>query len=195
MNIPNALTISRIVLAPVFMILFLIDNIYTKTLALLIFVLAVFTDLYDGYLARKNGMITGFGKFMDPLADKILVSTALVCFVALDYVKTWMVLTIIVREFFITGFRTLAAYRGFVIAPTILAQWKTVSQMFIITLILLYTVLKTLLIPLGYNWSIFTSPWTNRTFDIAMFVVMVLTVVTGVIYLIKNASLLKGVLK
>ena len=195
MNLPNALTISRIVLAPVFMILFLIDNIYTKILALLIFVIAVGTDLYDGYLARKNGMITGFGKFMDPLADKILVSTAFVCLVALDYVRTWMVLTIIVREFFITGYRTLAAYRGYVIVPTILAQLKTVSQMFIITVILLYIVLKPLLVPLGYDWSIFTSPWTNRTFDIAMFVVTVLTVVTGIIYLIKNASLLKGVLK
>jgi len=195
MNLPNALTISRIVLAPVFMALFLIDSIYTKILALLIFVVAVFTDLYDGYLARKNGMVTGFGKFMDPLADKILVSTALVCLVALDNIKTWMALTIIVREFFITGFRTLAAYRGFVIAPTILAQWKTVSQMLVVTIILLFSVLKALLVPLGYNWLVFSSPWTTRIFDIAMFVVVVLTVITGIIYLIKNAPLLKGVLK
>jgi CDP-diacylglycerol--glycerol-3-phosphate 3-phosphatidyltransferase len=195
MNLPNKLTIARIILSPVFMILFMIDNFYTKALALLVFFIAVLTDLVDGYLARKNGWVTGFGKFMDPLADKILTTTAFICFVALDYVKAWMVLTIVGREFLITGLRTLAAYKGWVIMPTILAQWKTASQMGVILGILAFYELRSLLAPLGYHIPALDSPWGPRIIDYSVFLVMMLTVVTGLDYLIKNAPLLKGVLR
>jgi CDP-diacylglycerol--glycerol-3-phosphate 3-phosphatidyltransferase len=195
MNLPNKLTIARIILSPVFMILFMIDNFYTKALALLVFFLAVLTDLVDGYLARKNGWVTGFGKFMDPLADKILTTTAFICFVALDYVKAWMVLTIVGREFLITGLRTLAAYKGWVIMPTIFAQWKTASQMGVILGILAFYELRSLLAPLGYHIPALDSPWGPRIIDYSVFLVMMLTVVTGLDYLIKNAPLLKGVLR
>ncbi len=195
MNLPNKLTIARIILSPVFMILFMIDNFYTKALALLVFFIAVLTDLVDGYLARKNGWVTGFGKFMDPLADKILTTTAFICFVALDYVKAWMVLTIVGREFLITGLRTLAAYKGWVIMPTILAQWKTASQMGVILGILGYYELLSLLAPLGYHIPALDSPWGPRIIDYSVFLVMMLTVITGLDYLIKNAPLLKGVLR
>jgi CDP-diacylglycerol--glycerol-3-phosphate 3-phosphatidyltransferase len=195
MNLPNKLTLARIILSPVFMIFFLIDNTYSRYFATLIFSLAALTDLYDGYLARKTGVITGFGKFMDPLADKILVSTAFISFVALGLVKAWMILIIIVREFLITGFRSLAAYKGVVILPSILAQWKTASQMVIIVIMLLFTNLKTTLIPLGYNWVLFSSPWTYKVFDGLVFLSMLLTVGTGIDYLVKNGFLLKGVLK
>lgn len=195
MNLPNKLTIARIILSPIFMILFLIDNFYTKALALLVFFMAVLTDLFDGYLARRNGWSTGFGKFMDPLADKILTSTAFICFVSLNYVKAWMVMAIVGREFLITGVRTLAAYKGWVIMPTVLAQWKTASQMAVILGILIFYELQVLLVPLGIEASAFDSPWGPRVIDLSVFLVMCLTVLTGLDYLIKNAALLKGVLK
>ena len=195
MNLPNKLTIARIILAPVFMIFLLINNIYSQYFATFIFILASLTDLYDGYLARKTGVITGFGKFMDPLADKILVYTAFVSFVALGYVKTWMILVMILRDFLVTGLRSLAAYKGVVILPSILAQWKTACQMTVIIIILLYINLKSTLVPLGYYWSIFTTNSAFRAFDIMVFITMLLTVGTGIDYLVKNAFLLKGVLK
>jgi CDP-diacylglycerol--glycerol-3-phosphate 3-phosphatidyltransferase len=195
MNLPNQLTIARIILAPVFMIFLLINNLYSQYFATFIFIVASLTDLYDGYLARKTGVITGFGKFMDPLADKILVSTAFISFVALGYVQTWMILIIILREFLVTGLRSLAAYKGVVILPSILAQWKTACQMTVIIIILLYINLKSTLLPLGYNWSILTTGSAFRAFDIMIFITMLLTVGTGLDYLVKNAFVLKGVLK
>ena len=195
MNLPNKLTIARIILAPIFMIFLLIDNMYFRYLATLIFIVAALTDVYDGYLARKTGVITGFGKFMDPLADKVLVSTAFISFVALGYVQTWMVLVIILREFLVTGFRSLAAYKGVVILPSYWAKWKTGCQMVLIIIILVYINLKSTLVPLGYNWSIFTTDSAFRAFDIMIFITMLLTVGTGIDYLVKNAFLLKGVLK
>lgn len=195
MNLPNKLTIARIILAPIFMIFLLIDNMYFRYLSTLIFIVAALTDVYDGYLARKTGVMTGFGKFMDPLADKILVSTAFISFVALGYVQTWMVLVIILREFLVTGFRSLAAYKGVVILPSYWAKWKTGCQMMVIIIILVYVNLKSTLVPLGYNWSIFTTDSAFRAFDIMIFITMLLTVGTGIDYLVKNAFLLKGVLK
>jgi CDP-diacylglycerol--glycerol-3-phosphate 3-phosphatidyltransferase len=195
MNLPNKLTIARILLSPVFMILFLINDVYTKALALLVFFLAVLTDLFDGYLAKKNGWMTGFGKFMDPLADKILTSTAFICFVALDYVKAWMVMAIVGREFLITGVRTLAAYKGWVIMPTVFAQWKTASQMAVILAILAFYDLRMVLEPLGLQIAFLDSAWAPRVIDISVFVVMCLTVFSGLDYLIRNAALLRGVLR
>ncbi|MCK4404446.1 MAG: CDP-diacylglycerol--glycerol-3-phosphate 3-phosphatidyltransferase [candidate division Zixibacteria bacterium] len=195
MNLPNKLTIARIILAPIFMIFLLIDNMYLRYLATLIFIVAALTDVYDGYLARKTGVITGFGKFVDPLADKILVSTAFISFVALGYVQTWMILVIILREFLVTGLRSLAAYKGVVILPSYWAKWKTGCQMTVIIIILVYVNLKSTLLPLGYNWSIFTTDSAFRAFDVMIFIIMLLTVGTGIDYLVKSAFLLKGVLK
>jgi CDP-diacylglycerol--glycerol-3-phosphate 3-phosphatidyltransferase len=195
MNLPNKLTIARILLSPVFMVFFLVNNVYSRFFATIIFLFAALTDLYDGYIARKYGVVTGFGKFMDPLADKILVSTAFISFVALGYVKAWMILVMIVREFFITGLRSLAAYKGMVIMPTVLAQVKTFSQMLVISIILIFTNLKTTMVPLGYNWSFLTSPMVFKIFDLLVFISMLLTVGTGIDYLVKNIPLLKGVLK
>jgi len=195
MNLPNKLTRGRIILAPIFMIFLLINNTYSHYFATFIFLVASLTDLYDGYLARKTGVITGFGKFMDPLADKILVFTAFISFVALGYVKTWMILVMILRDFLVTGLRSLAAYKGVVIPPSLLAQWKTVSQMTVIIVILFYINLKSTLLPLGYNWSIFTTHSALRAFDVMVFINMLLSVVTGLDYLVKNAFVLKGVLK
>jgi len=138
MNTPNKLTLLRVVIAPIFMIFFLIDNFWTRLAGLLLFVLAALTDLADGYYARKYGIVTGFGKFMDPLADKILVSSALISFIALDYVSALPVMLVIGREFAITGLRLLAAYRGVVISPSWWAKVKTFLQMTVVGTILAY---------------------------------------------------------
>jgi CDP-diacylglycerol--glycerol-3-phosphate 3-phosphatidyltransferase len=195
MNLPNKLTILRILLSPIFMVFFLTDNIYSRYFATLVFLIAALTDVYDGYLARKTGVVTGFGKFMDPLADKILTSTAFISFVALGYVKAWMILIIIVREFFITGLRTIAAYKGIVIMPSFMSQLKTATQMVVIVIILLYTNVATTLGQMGHNPHFFNNPWVFKAFDGMVFIAVILTVGTGIDYLIKNASILKGVLK
>jgi CDP-diacylglycerol--glycerol-3-phosphate 3-phosphatidyltransferase len=195
MSLPNLLTLSRIILSPVYMILFLIENPYSRLAATIVFLVAALTDLLDGYLARKRGITTGFGKFMDPLADKILVSTAFITFVNLGYAKTWMITTIIVREFIITGLRSLAAYKGMIITPSFVAQWKTAMQMIVISGILIYINLKTWLVPMGYNWKMFYSPMTNAAFDIMILITVILSVGTGIDYLLKSGGLLKGILK
>jgi len=195
MSLPNLLTLSRIILSPVYMILFLIENPYSRLAATIVFLVAALTDLLDGYLARKRGITTGFGKFMDPLADKILVSTAFITFVNLGYAKTWMITTIIVREFIITGLRSLAAYKGMIITPSFVAQWKTAMQMIVISGILIYINLKTWLVPMGYNWKMFFSPMTNAVFDIMILITVILSVGTGIDYLLKSGGLLKGILK
>jgi CDP-diacylglycerol---glycerol-3-phosphate 3-phosphatidyltransferase len=195
MSLPNLLTLSRIILSPVYMVLFLIENPYSRVAATIVFVVAALTDLLDGYLARKRGITSGFGKFMDPLADKILVSTAFISFVNLGYAKTWMISVIIAREFLITGLRSLAAYKGMIITPSFAAQWKTASQMIVISCILVFINLKTLLIPKGYNWEMFYSPMTNTVFDAMILITLVLSVGTGIDYMLKSGGLLKGILK
>lgn len=195
MNLPNLLTLSRIFLAPVYMVLFLFESPVSRLLATIVFIIAALTDLFDGYLARRMGSQTGFGKFMDPLADKILVSTAFISFVSLGYAVPWMVMTIIVREFLIIGLRSAAAYKGMVITPSYAAQWKTASQMVVISMILIFINLKTWMIPAGYDWAMFYSPLTNKVFNIMIFITVILTVGTGLDYLLKSGGLLKGLLK
>lgn len=195
MNLPNKLTLTRIILSPVFMIFLFIDSGLSRLLALFIFVVASLTDLYDGYLARKTGVITSFGKFMDPLADKLLTSTAFISFVALGYVKAWMVVAIVVRELFITGLRSLAAYRGVVIPSSILARWKTVSQMVVIFLILLFVNLRSSLFTTGHQWTGVEVQSLLRIFNTMVFLVMVITVGTGIQYLVRYAALLRGLMK
>jgi CDP-diacylglycerol---glycerol-3-phosphate 3-phosphatidyltransferase len=200
MNFPNLLTVSRILLSPVFMVLIIFESFYWRLAATIVFIIAALTDLADGYLARRWGMNSGFGRFMDPLADKILVSTAFLSFVTLGYARGWMVMIIIAREFLITGLRSVAAYRGMVIAPSILAKWKTVSQMVAIAVILLYATLDPLLsispkgIPNSLVWIMPITCWQCNLFDVILFVPLILTIWTGIDYLIKSGGLLKGML-
>ncbi len=195
MNLPNKLTVSRIILAPIFLALILIDTVWAQAAALVTFTVAALTDAYDGYLARKTGVVTGFGKFMDPLADKILTSSAFVAFIALGYARAWMVLPIIVRELFITGLRSIAAYRGVVILPSFLAKLKTFLQMTVIVMILGFINIKTFSPPLGLDWQWISSPMVYVVFDYLIFATMVITVYTGFDYIWRNASMLKGLLK
>jgi len=195
MNLPNKLTVSRIILSPVFMIFFLLDDPTAKLLGLIVFTLAALTDLGDGFLARKLGRTTGFGKFMDPLADKILISTALIALVATGYVRAWMVALIIAREFVITGFRLLAAYRGMVIISTFLAQVKTFLQMLSVSVILLYVYLEAAWPETLAGWGLEKGPTIMQLFDGMVLLTTVITVGTGIDYIVKNAGLVKNVLK
>lgn len=195
MNLPNKLTISRIILSPIFMIIFLLEDPTAKLVGLIIFTVAALTDLGDGYLARRLGRTTGFGKFMDPLADKILTSTAFIALVATGHVRAWMVALIIAREFVITGFRLLAAYRGMVIAATFLAKLKTFLQMLSISVILLYVYLEAAWPETLAGWGLREGPIIIYLFDGLVLLTTILTVGTGVDYVMKYAGLIKNVLK
>ncbi len=138
MNLPNQLTILRVCMIPFFLIFMLgkFDGTWAKWVALIIFVVASLTDLLDGKIARKYNLVTNFGKFMDPLADKLLVGAALISFVELGQVPAWIVIVIISREFIISGFRLIAADKGIVMAAGMSGKLKTVCQMVMIVVVI-----------------------------------------------------------
>ena len=177
MNLPNKLTILRITLVPVIVALLLLANekIWMHYLAGALFVFASLTDLMDGYLARKYNWITNFGKFMDPLADKLLVCAVLICLIELGSVPAWAVILIVAREFAISGCRLIAAEKGVVLAASPLAKKKTNLQM-------LWTIY--LLFPFAWDkWQLVA--------DILMWISVILTILSFAQYIINN----KGVLK
>lgn len=195
MNTPNKLTLTRIILAPIFMAFYLVDNFYMRLIGLGLFLIAALTDLADGYYARKYGVITGFGKFMDPLADKILVSSALISFVSLDYVSPFPVMLIIGREFSITGLRLLAAYRGLIIPPTWWAKVKTFLQLAVVGVVLAYISLITSLDHFGANDTFLAQLDHRFYFNLLLWATAVVTVWTGIDYIVKYFSMIKSVLK
>lgn len=139
MNLPNKLTIARVIMVP-FLVLFMLTDLggeANRYISLVLFMAASVTDWFDGYLARKNNLVTNFGKFMDPLADKLLVCSALICLIELDRLEAWIVIIIIAREFIISGFRLIAAENGIVIAANYWGKFKTVSQMIMTILLIL----------------------------------------------------------
>ena len=140
MNLPNKLTLLRVVLIPVFVVLLLLEGGQNYTLriaALSVFCVASFTDFLDGQIARRNNLVTNFGKFMDPLADKLLVCSALICMIELGQLPSWYVITVIAREFIISGFRLVAADNGIVIAASWWGKFKTTFQMLTVILLIL----------------------------------------------------------
>ena len=139
MNLPNKLTVLRVLLIPLFVLFMLTDlgGSAGKYIALAFFVVASITDFLDGYLARKNNLVTNFGKFMDPLADKLLVCAAMICLIQTGKLAAWIVIVIISREFIISGFRLVASDNGIVIAASYWGKFKTVSQMIMIILLIL----------------------------------------------------------
>ena len=139
MNLPNKLTVLRVIMVPIFVLFMLTDlaGEASKYIALALFCVASFTDFLDGYLARKHNLVTNFGKFMDPLADKLLVCSAMICLIPSGKLATWIVLVIIAREFIISGFRLVASDNGIVIAASYWGKFKTVSHMAMIILLIL----------------------------------------------------------
>ena len=140
MNLPNKLTVLRVIMVPFFVAFMLIPSLggaANKYIALALFCIASFTDFLDGYLARRDNLVTNFGKFMDPLADKLLVCSALICLIPSGKLATWIVLVIIAREFIISGFRLVASDNGIVIAASYWGKFKTVSHMAMIIMLIL----------------------------------------------------------
>ena len=174
MNAANKLTIFRVILVPIFVI-FMLNDItdYSRLIALIIFAIATITDHFDGAIARKYNMVTSFGQFMDPIADKLLVSSALICLTSLGEIPAWAVIVIILREFAVSGIRLVAADNGAVIAAAGWGKAKTVAQMVMIIIFLLN-------IPQLYIVS-----------QIALYIAVILTIVSMVDYLIKNKSVIK----
>ena len=173
MNLPNKLTILRVILIP-FFVFFLISPFfdgYGNYIALAIFIIASLTDMADGKIARKYNLVTNFGKFMDPLADKLLVCSAMICLIELDRLAAWIVIVIISREFIISGFRLIAAENGVVIAANYWGKFKTVSQMIMIILLLIdlggvFDILEQIFIWLSLALtviSLITYIWQNRS--------------------------------
>ncbi len=188
MNLPNKLTIFRVVLILPFVVLLLggkagwfgENQLIPGGLALLIFIVASLTDLADGKIARKYNLVTNFGKFMDPLADKLLVSAALIALVELGRIPSWAVIVIISREFIISGFRLIASDNGVVIAASYWGKFKTTFQMLMVCLMLVdVPALRERL-----SWF----PLLTR---IVMWIALVLTVVSLIDYLVKNRNVMR----
>ena len=173
MNTPNKLTVARMIMVP-FLVVFLLTGWggeANRYISLILFVAASITDWFDGYLARKNNLVTNFGKFMDPLADKLLVCSAMICMIDLKRLPAWFVIIIIAREFIISGFRLIAAENGIVIAANYWGKFKTASQMIMIILLILhfdgiFVILEQIFIWLSLALtiiSLITYIWQNRT--------------------------------
>jgi len=187
------------------MTLLFVDNLYTRFLALMVFIIAALTDFYDGRIARGRKIVTNFGKFMDPLADKLLISAALIAFVSIEDLRIpgWMVITVISREFIITGLRTLAHSQGKYLAVSPAGKFKTTSQMLTIATILFLLTLRSFF----HNiWqvdivSLFNSSQELRWLGFIlkygpyylMWVTVITTVFSGLEYLWKNRQLIRGV--
>ena len=169
MNLPNKLTMLRVIMIPFFVVFMLADiTPYDKWIALAIFVVASLTDLADGKIARKYNLVTNFGKFMDPLADKLLVCSAMIALIELGIIPAWIVIIIIAREFIISGFRLIASDNDVVIAASYWGKFKTVFQMVMVILM------------------IANIPQLQLVTTIVMYIALVLTIVSLIDYLIKN---------
>jgi len=176
MNLPNKLTVLRVIMVPFFVafMLYPLAGESSKYVALALFCIASFTDFLDGYLARKNNLVTNFGKFMDPLADKLLVCSALIYLCSTGQLATWIVLVIIAREFIISGFRLVASDNGIVIAASYWGKFKTVSHMTMIILLILD----------------FQNPIMTIVTNIVVWVGVALTIISLVDYVWKNKQVL-----
>lgn len=175
MNTPNKLTVARMIMVP-FFVLFILTGWggeANRYICLVIFAAASITDWFDGKLARKYNLVTNFGKFMDPLADKLLVCSALICMIELDRLPAWMVIVVIAREFIISGFRLIAAENGVVIAANYWGKFKTASQMVMIILLIL-------------NFDGIFEILTN----IFIWLSLALTVISLITYIVQNKNVI-----
>ena len=177
LNLPNSITLSRIAIVPVILFLVSLGTRWSCFFAALFFGIAALSDLVDGYLARKNNLITSLGKFLDPLADKVLVSSVLIMFVELSWVPAWVVIVIICRDLMVTGLRAVASDEGVVIAADKYGKWKTTLQMVALVPLLLH-----------HDW--FGLP-LMRIGTVLLYISLFLTVFSGVNYFISFFALLR----
>jgi len=186
MTLPNQLTILRIILSPIFLFFFLSDVIWMQQISVAIYIVAALSDWYDGWLARKFNYITSWGRFWDPLADKILTSVAFIGFAIVDLIPWWMVIVIVGRDVIITLLRVFADMKNYNFTTSYYAKWKTMLQMvFLYYLLILYVAQFTPEINLRYGDLI--SLLLNK--ELIYFIALLITIITfhsGVLYIIRN---------
>jgi len=186
LNLPNCLTISRICLTPLFLLMLFAEPWYWRSMALVVFGLASLTDLYDGRLARSGNRVTAFGRFLDPLADKILVTSALLAFVWGRMVNFWLVVPVVVRDVLITGVRIYGLYHGRQMITSRLAKWKTAVQLASVVVILALICVQEFLD--RFDWAAATpldGEWIPLLANGLMGAVLLLTLLSGVHYLFR----------
>lgn len=188
MNLANKLTMLRIFLVPVFLIFISVKGIpYGSIVATLVFIIASITDQLDGYIARSRNQVTNFGKFMDPLADKLLVTAALVALVGLKLTPAWAVVIILAREFAVSGLRTLAASGGVVIAASWWGKIKTVTQIIAILLLLIKVNIGESLSAVEFvSNNGFLNTFFTYVPEAIMFIAVLITIISGIDYFVKN---------
>jgi len=195
MTLPNQLTVLRIILSPVFLFFFLSDVIWMKQISVAIYIVAALSDWYDGWLARKFNYITSWGKFWDPLADKILTSVAFIGFAIVDLIPSWMVIVIVGRDVIITLLRVFADMKNYAFTTSYYAKWKTLLQMvFLYYLLILYVAQFTPEINLRYGDLILLL--LNK--ELIYFIALLITIITfhsGVLYIIRNWKIIIKLLK
>jgi len=193
MILPNQLTILRIVLTPVFLYFFISPELLMKQISLAIFFVAALSDWYDGWLARKFNYITEWGKFMDPLADKILTSTAFIGFVLVGLLEWWMVAVILIRDFTITFLRIYADKKGSVFITSYYAQWKTFIQMgFLYYLLILYVGSITPELYTKFN-EVFQALLDPELLYFILMLITIITVHSGLFYMNKNKEVIRKI--
>lgn len=191
MVLPNQLTTLRIILTPVFLFLFISEDPILKQVSLVVYTLAAITDWYDGWLARKFNYITTWGKFMDPLADKVLTSTAFFAFVYLGILELWMVLIVVFRDVIVTGLRLFAEWQNKSFTTSKVAKVKTVIQMVFIFYILIVFTLKENVFIAEIIPNVIEILTNSMAIYFLMLSITTFTFVTGIIYLIQNRLLIR----
>lgn len=192
MNLPNKLTVLRIILVPFYVLFLLLEIPHNYLIALIIFCVAAYTDHLDGKIARKYHMITDFGKFADPLADKIMILAALACFIQLGWTNAVVLIIVVSREFMVTAMRLVAADKGKVVAANNWGKAKTVSQIAAVILVMLFQYI----LQLGkMNLISINTDSLSHIFNIigtaALWISVLLTVISGVIYMVQNFEFIK----
>jgi CDP-diacylglycerol---glycerol-3-phosphate 3-phosphatidyltransferase len=192
MNLPNKLTVSRLGLTLAFLLALFLEFPFANTVALAFFVLASLTDYFDGKIARRDKLITNFGILMDPLADKIMVCSAFIAFVGLNWLPAWMAVIVVARELAITGLRLLAASKNVVLAAERYGKHKTISQIVAIIAILVMASYQGWGAPgrFIFGWTLFgATPWVVTVAEAAKYVAVALTAISGWLYLWKNRAI------
>ena len=191
MSIPNSLTIFRIILTPVFVLLLLSDSPFLKQLSLLVYIVAALTDWYDGWVARRYGYVSRWGKFLDPLSDKILAATALFSFAYLKLVDAWMVWIIVGRDFLITGLRSYAEWKDKPVITSKTAQAKTLGEFLIIKYILVGYVAGSIPVIRDDFGALLQTLMHPQVLFGMMLLVSLSTIGTGIMYLFDNRNIIR----
>lgn len=184
MNTPNKLTISRMILTPIFLAIFLVNFKFHYAIALVLFIIASLTDLFDGKIARRNNIVTNFGKFADPLADKMLTTSAILGFVAIGYCNIWILFIILFREFAISAMRLVAASDGVVIPANMWGKVKTTIQMVASIVIMLM-----LTIAFDFGVSALETPLVIVA-NILLWLMAIATAISGIVYVIQGTKVI-----